>query len=201
MIELSSMDFRIESTCPFSNLFYPTFTKNTITLPVAEYDPHCIKMVIHAISQKSYPIRSISFQGTFIGAAVATNEYDELAVFVSTDIVHFTGMEFGFRLSLKNNLLYGYVQDGKFFKNIRLMNGDGKEHKFYARVYSSNLTQQTNVFFWSMNNKVIGTFTHNGPDYTQAKYYVICTTHRKEAGWSSKGLRLIVKDITINKFH
>jgi hypothetical protein len=191
-MKLYNMDFMIESTCP------STLSPNSIVLPVADYDPRCTKMIVHAISQRSYPLRSISFQGAFIGAPVAPNEYDELAVFVATDIVHFTGMEFGFRLSLKNNILYGYVQDDKFFKNIRLMNGDGIEHQYSSKVQSSMLKEQTNIFHWSIDGEVMGNFSYDGPDYTQAQYHIICTTHRKEAGWSSKGLWLNVSDIKID---
>jgi len=189
--------FIIESTCPLSSGASPQILDRlTISLPVAEYDPSSKKMVVHALSLYKYHMSGFSFKGAFIGASVASDEYNELAVFAASDIATFRGQEFGFRLSLRDNQLYGYVQDGKFFKNVRLMNGDKQQHVFEVNYES---TGTTCTFHWFVDGIIMGSYAYNSSiSFKNFKYNIIGTTHRKEGGWSSKGLELIIGKILIN---
>ena len=188
--------FIVESTCPLSFEAYPqVLDQHTISLPVATYDSSSKKMVVHAVSSNKYYMSGFSFQGAFIGAAVAPNEYDELAVFAASDVVTYKGQEFGFRLSLKDNFLYGYVQDGKFFKNVRLMNGNKLQHVF--EVYFENMGTICN-FSWFVDGKMMGSYAYNlSISFNKYMYNIVCTTHRKEGEWCSKGLELIIGRILL----
>jgi len=188
--------FIIESTCPLFPKAYPkVIDQLTISLPVAPYDSSSKKMVVHAISSNKYFMSGFSFQGAFIGASIASDAFNELAVFAASDIVTFKGQEFGFRLSLKDNQLYGYLQDGKFFKNIRLMNGDKQQHLFEVYFESSGTTF---TFHWFVDGIMMGSYAYNSSiPFNELRYNIICTTHRKEGEWSSKGLELIIGKILL----
>jgi len=182
----------------------------TVYLPVEPFIPGCtaVPIVAEAISKTAYKLSKFSFIGTFKGAAVALNSFDEEDVFVADNIIGWDGQEFGFRLSLLDNVLYGYVQDGAntvtqkkpFFYSLMLMTNDGEQHVFTAQFKTTHTFKNyfTNIFTWLVDGQTKGSFSYTwSTNFASFKFYPVATTHRQESGWTSTGLYLVAGDVEV----
>jgi hypothetical protein len=198
---LTDTDFHSHASRPRSSLF-PQLNGDFFYDPVASDDKDFPQMFLDIVSNDVYSLDGIEFVATFKGAAVAPNPYDEMVFFVTDDISNWTSQEYGVRCSLKDNVIYGYVQDGNgkaggcsFFKNVPLGTGDGIEHTY--KIIVQNL-QSDHTFKFYIDNNLAGTITHSSfLDYTAQTYYIVMTTHRWESGWDSTGLGMSIKNICV----
>jgi len=196
---LSASDFYSYSSCPNSSIF-PQLNENDFYIPEAPNDINCVRNFLNIVSYNTYSLGGIELTAMFKGAAIAPNPYDEMVIFVANDIINWEGQEFGIRCSLKDNVLYGYVQDGNgkpggvsYFKNIPLGAGDGSEHSYKILVQK---TRDSYLFQFYIDNQITGKVNHSGfLDHTTYKYYVVMTTHRWESGWDSTGLGMSINNI------
>jgi hypothetical protein len=197
--------FNTRATCPDAGVSTSALNAYTIHLPVIPYSSNCWQMNSDAISKNAYRLVQLTFVGTFNGAAVAPYSFDEEVVFLASDIVNWGGQEFGFRLSLSDNVLYGYVQDGSntvtqgkgFFMNVRLASGDATQHT-YAMQVAYTKSNETNTFTWFIDGKVAGTYVYRWQtNFESLSYSLVGTTHRWESGWSSGSLYLEIGNIAI----
>lgn len=170
-----------------------------LSLSVAPDDPRCPKNFLDAVST-SLIGAGLQFQARFAGAAVAPNPFDELVVFATDDTANWTGQEFGVRCSLRDGIVYGYVQDGThaqdgyaFFGNTPLGSCDGTTHGYSIVVRT--FPGGTSIEFY-VDGAFDGRVAHmTGVDYTAQRYTVVVTTHRWEGGWDSTGLGLYVSAV------
>jgi hypothetical protein len=198
---LTQTDFHSHASRPGSSLS-PQLNRDLFYIPVAANDKDCPQVFLDIISNGDYSLDGIEFAATFKGASVAPNPYDEMVFFVTDDISYWTSQEFGVRCSLKDNVIYGYVQDGNgkaggcsFFKDVPLGTGDGTEHSYKIIVQR---LQSDYLFNFYIDNTLVGNITHSSlSDYTAKKYYIVMTTHRWENGWDSTGLGMLIKNIRV----
>jgi hypothetical protein len=196
---LTQTDFHSRASRPGSSLS-PQLTGNLFRIPVAPDGKDSRPIFLDIISNEAYALGGVDFAATFQGAAIAPDSFDEMVFFVTDDIVNWTSQEFGVRCSLKDNIIYGYVQDGNgqaggcsFFKNVPLGTGDGTEHVY--KISMQNF-QADYIFNFYIDNNLAGTITRSSlADYTGKSYYVVMTTHRWENGWDSTGLGMSIKNI------
>lgn len=142
------------------------------------------------------------FNATFITNAVSNYTFDEEVVTCVDDDINWTGQEYGFRTSLENDTIYGYVQDGTkmangytYFYSVPLMHNDNKKHYFKVLESSSG---GANTFYYYIDGVLKGTIVHSSPaNYSQQSYYIIMTTHRWDNGWNSNNSSLSVSNLTV----
>jgi hypothetical protein len=197
-LPINNFTFNTYASCGLSTQF-PIMSAGQLTIPVASDDPSCPFNFLDADGRTTFNISEFSFIGTFTSGATAPSVDDQIAVFATTDIVNFTSQEFGWALTLNNNILWGYVQNGTglpggvtYFNGVVIQNpSDGLEHLFTARVISTN---GTNTFFWYVDNILINSFNVTlVPNYVNLPYHFVVTTHRTTGGWNSDAFQIVIK--------
>lgn len=198
IVRLDILDFNLKTSCS-SSKEKPLIIGNLLTIPVAEQDVSCPINFMDAVGKTSHKLTGFSFYGWFTSntTALGTINYDEMAVFTADNIINFTGQEFGFRLDMKTNILYGYVQEGtgqpagvtQFLNVILDNNPDGKRHYYIAKTDGKN-------FYYYIDDIFNGSISIvSTKDYSNINYYLVATTHRQETGWLSNGSRLVIEGI------
>ncbi len=195
-------NFNMYASCEKS-LEHPVIDNRTIVLPLGSDNESCPQNFIDAVTNLSYPLNTLKFDGTFKGGSIAPNDLDELVVFATNDTNNYTSQEMGFRLNLKDNILYGYVQDGTgepegwtLFKNIALVkNPDRREHEYMVKVRERG---RIKTFYFYIDTKLRGKLIINTPSkYYDVPYHIVGTTHRRENGWDCDGACLLIRNISI----
>ncbi|OGS50919.1 MAG: hypothetical protein A3K65_06565 [Euryarchaeota archaeon RBG_16_68_12] len=191
-------EFHLSASCPDSAV-QPEAGEGGIRLPVAPDSEDCPKNFMDAVSTSRIGA-GLRFRAAFRGAAVAPNPSDEIAVFAADDTVSWVGKEFGFRCSLADGVLYGYMQDGThrpdgytFLRNVPLGVCDGTVHEYVARARSVGGSNAAEFF---VDGVRVGRIVRLGPEsYADGRYTMVATTHRWEGGWDSTGLGLTLLGI------
>jgi len=138
---------------------------------------------VGAQSTFSINLTGMQFYGAFKGGSTAPNGSNEMSVFVTDDVVHWTGHEMGFTKTLNDNSLKGYLQGGGNFVYRVIANGDNGYHTFKAQCESGN---HSAVDFY-VDGVYKFTLTNPGSSYWAYNAYWVGTTHRLSTNWSSSG--------------
>ena len=155
---------------------------------------------VDLISTHNYALNGFKFEAAINGSALAKDHYgDEIAIFVASNITTFKGQEFGFRISLEDNVIYGFLQDSwGNYKHLKLMDNDGKKHMF--EVITTH-AEGNDHFKWIIDGIELREYEdlNSKVSFSKFNYYIIATTHRVSDGWDSEGLGLRIGGIQIIK--
>ncbi|MDE1823448.1 MAG: hypothetical protein KGH50_03925 [Candidatus Micrarchaeota archaeon] len=209
-VRLSSNDFRMFPTC-FPSVASPVYANGSYLLlypasiPVSSGDMLCRYSFMDVDQKSAQKQKGFSFTGTFVINGSAPNTFDEEVVTAVDDNVNWTGQEYGFRASLSDGIVYGYVQDGTkragewtYFYSVPLFHDDNMPHNFSANVITQ--VNSTNLFYFYVDGRVAGVITHDSKaNYSDQSYHMIITTHRWDNGWNSSDSSLYVQNLTVLK--
>ena len=169
-------------------------SNSTISLGVIDDNSTWIGPV--AISVNSFTVTWLNFSGTFVGSTLSPNHYNELCVFLANNVddsAGWKGNEFGFRVSLHDNKIYGYLQTGNnitsdYFSNVYLRDNDNATHSFA-------IAHLDNTFYWYIDGELKG--QEQNVAYYPSQYFLILLTHNWDNS-PSENLRMTISDIKVN---
>ncbi len=198
---LSSSAFTSSETCPSPGVV-PAWTGPTVTLPEAPENASCSPSYVDVDSLSAYPLSTLSFTAAFTASTTAPSFWDEMAVFLASDRVNWTGQEFGITCHLSTGSLYGYLQDGNATASspwdwwVPLgVPCDGGTHQFAATLLPGNGSVQAR---FCVDGTLAGSLSHlSRSDYASELYSLHLTTHRQENGWASTDDHLAASDLTL----
>lgn len=152
-----------------------------------------------ALTLNTYAVQKIGFDATFIAPKTGALGFDEMAIFATSDIITYKGVEFGIRMDLKDGFVYGYIQEpnGNYgdisFQMVNLMPNDGIIHRYTLIVYSSGV-----YFFIDGIDHGHLNFPSNN-DYSNLTYSILAVVHRFTDYWDSNGDIMIAGNFSLNQ--
>lgn len=171
----------------------PGTINNYMFIPVASYIPSGCGSDndVGANTNVEYALKSgFSADAIWNGTNVAPSSKEEMALFVTNNIISWNGQEYGFVETNNDNTLKGYVQDGQknYYAYVVLGKTDGLKHNYKVTVTKNN---NIYTFNWYIDGVIKGTLKYMNPtqDYANLKYALVGTTH-KTVNWNSEGIYL-----------
>jgi hypothetical protein len=199
---LDSSGFTYSNSCP-GDTQEPYASGSTYYTPFPANVPSGCSYVFSDIVETGSQVETgFSFTGTFTtqGAAPAGSS-DEEAIQAQDAVANWTGQGYGFRVSMSNDTVYGFVQDGTgkvngttYWYEIPLAVNNGTQNNYKVTVTSDG---DVNTFDFYIDGVLKGTVSRTSVDYAAEDYHIGMDTHRFEDGWNSGDSQLDISNLTI----
>ena len=175
---------------PNPTQFFFSFPDNTSQGQMAGSD---------AVTLNTYAIQKVDFDAGFIAPKISALGFDEMVIFVTSNVITYKGTEFGIRLDLRDGFIYSYVQepngnDGEVnFLMQKLMLNDGIMHHYTLIMLGSKVSLNIDGIEYGYLN-----FPSNN-DYSNLTFSVCAVVHRFTDDWDSGGDNMMVGKISLNE--